>query len=93
MWDWLKYLGELPSIAGALVVFTFCLYLILKYLSKNVVEPFKTLVGNHMAHLSEDQKADRDERTAMRGASDEQTKAIMSQAETFRALCEKLNKT
>ncbi|MFA5054147.1 MAG: hypothetical protein WC565_08810 [Parcubacteria group bacterium] len=90
MFDWIANLGNLPETIATLAVFTVCLILVLRYLSKNVVEPFKVLVGNHMKHLADDQKADRDERIAMRGAIERQTEALDRQTEQFRDLCGRL---
>ena len=92
MFDWVRFLGELPTIVAALVVFACCLILVLKYLTKNVVDPFKVLVSNHMAHLSEDQRADREERAKMRESIDRQTVAIQSQADAFHRVCDKIER-
>lgn len=87
---WVGSLQNLPVIVAVLVVFTFCLLGVVRYISKHVVEPFKIIIGNHLNHLTAEQKEDRIERGKMREALSEQTKAIGEQSATFRELCYRL---
>jgi len=88
---WVKDLASLPSVVAILVVFTVCIGLVIRYISKHVVSPFKLLIGNHLDHMVDEQIEDRHERAKMRESLDKQTKALGEQSMEFRRLCERLN--
>jgi len=88
---WVADLESLPVIVAILVVFTACLSLVIRYISKHVVSPFKILIGNHLEHLTAEQKEDRLERCKMREALEKQTEVMTEQSYEFRRLCERIN--
>ena len=90
--SWIQYLSGMPGYIAILVVFAFCLIAVIRYLMKNVVDPFKLIVGNHLTHLMQEQEADREERAKMRDSLDRQTVAIQSQADAFHKICDRLEK-
>ena len=60
--SWISDLGQLPTNVAILVVFTACVWFILRTVSKQIVDPFKTTITNHFEHDIEDRKEDRQER-------------------------------
>jgi len=88
---WVADLASLPAVVAILVVFTACLIGVIRYVGKRVVDPFETLIGNHLEHLTEEQKEDRTERIKMRESLDKQTLSLNEQAAEFRRLCERFN--
>ena len=59
---WISDLASLPAVVAILVVFTVCLWWILRVMSKNIVDPFKALITNHLEHEREDRKEEKIER-------------------------------
>jgi len=59
---WISDLASLPAVVAILVVFTACLWFVLKTVSKQIVDPFKTVITNHLEHDLEDREEDREER-------------------------------
>ena len=84
--EWVTDLARLPAVVSVLIVFAICLRWILKVISKQIVEPFKTALTNHFAHDMEDRKEDRVERRLMR-------KSIDTMAGEFRRVADRLDDT
>jgi len=59
---WISDLASLPAVVAILVVFTACLWFVLKTVSKQIVDPFKKVVSNHFEHDLQDRREDRKER-------------------------------
>ena len=59
---WISDLASLPAVVAILVVFTVCLWWVLRIVSKQIVDPFKEVISNHFVHDLEDRKEDREER-------------------------------
>ena len=59
---WIKDLGQLPTNVAILVVFTACIWFLLRTISKQIVDPFRQTINNHFEHDLEDRKEDREER-------------------------------
>ena len=59
---WISDLASLPTVVAILVVFTVCLWWILRIISKQIVDPFKQTINNHFTHDLADRKEDRDDR-------------------------------
>ena len=90
--QWVADLASLPAVIAVLVVFAFCLVVVVKYISKHMIEPLKGVITNHMDHLMEEQREDRSERCKMREALERQTEAITEQRHSFEKLCDKVAK-
>ncbi len=65
---WISDLAGLPAVVAILIVFTACVWFILRTVSKQIVDPFKTTINNHFEHALEDRKEDREERKLERQA-------------------------
>ena len=85
MWNWVSNLASLPAVVAVLVVFTACVYYIIRAVTKHVVEPFKLLVSNHLEHDKQDREAQCD---AMR----EVAKELQQQRQSFEVLADRINR-
>ena len=82
--NWVQDLASLPAVVAILVVFTVCVSWLIRMVSKNVVDPFKTALTNHMEHDMQDRKEDREERAKMRETLDAQREGFACLAELVR---------
>jgi len=48
--EWISDLASLPTIVAILVVFTVCLWWILRIMTTQIIDPFKMVMTNHMEH-------------------------------------------
>ena len=73
---WISDLASLPAVVAILVVFTVCLWFILRIVSKQIVDPFKQVVENHFEHDMIDRVQNRTERKEEREERKLERKAI-----------------
>ena len=82
---WISDLASLPAVVAILVVFTVCLWWILRIVSKQIVDPFKAVIHNHFQHDMEDRQEDRVERK-------EEREERKSERQTMEKLINKIDK-
>ena len=74
--DWITDLAGLPAVVAVLVVFTVCISIIVRTLSKHVIKPFEQMLSNHFQHDMEDREENRRESRLMRKAIEGLAKKI-----------------
>lgn len=55
--SWITDIGSLPAAVAVAVVLTLCVTWVLRIVAKQVVEPFKVLIVNHLEHDKQDRDA------------------------------------
>ena len=55
--SWITDIGSLPAAIAVAVVLTLCVTWVLRIVARQIVEPFKVLISNHLEHDKQDREA------------------------------------
>ena len=55
--NWISDIGSLPAAIAVAVVLTLCVTWVLRIVARQVIEPFKVLIANHLEHDKQDRDA------------------------------------